>query len=323
MTSTDFLVIGGGIIGLSVARELKHRFPNTKVTLLEKEMAMGLHASGRNSGIIHAGFYYSADSLKAKLTRAGNQAMTRFCEERSIPVNRCGKLIVAQNEADLPQLDELLRRGSANQVPLESLSEKEARQIEPRVKTYQRAIFSPTTSSSDPRRVLQAMQEDAIAEGLTLHTCAPYVRREKDVVVTSRGRFCERLCSRHTSVMATPLSAPRNMPIFSSVVYRLPFICRGPFFRPRLTLPPAQKSEVTSTINGHGLRELILIAYFTEMGITVGRSGGSGVREIAIAFSLLLVADDLLWSIPGGIWYMLRFKAPAARSIAHKQRVSQ
>lgn len=192
MTSTDFLVIGGGIIGLSVARELKHRFRDTKVTLLEKEETLGLHASGRNSGVIHAGFYYSADSLKAKLTRAGNQAMTRFCEEKSIPVNRCGKLVVAQNEVDLPQLDELLRRGAANQVPLESLSEEEARQIEPRVKTYQRAIFSPTTSSSDPLRVLQAMQQDAVTKGVTLHTCAPYVRRDKDVVVTSRDRFSAR-----------------------------------------------------------------------------------------------------------------------------------
>jgi L-2-hydroxyglutarate oxidase LhgO len=82
VSSTDFLILGGGIIGLSVARELKHRFRNTQVTLLEKEAACGLHASGRNSGIIHAGFYYSADSLKAKLTRAGNQAMTAYCEAK-------------------------------------------------------------------------------------------------------------------------------------------------------------------------------------------------------------------------------------------------
>jgi L-2-hydroxyglutarate oxidase len=150
MTSTDFLIIGGGIIGLSVARELRHRFPGTRVTLLEKEAACGLHASGRNSGVIHAGFYYSADSLKAKLTRAGNQAMTAYCDAKKIPVNRCGKLVVAQEEADLPKLDELLRRGIANQVPLENLTGDEARKIEPRVKTYQRAIFSPTTASANP-----------------------------------------------------------------------------------------------------------------------------------------------------------------------------
>jgi L-2-hydroxyglutarate oxidase LhgO len=95
VSSTDFLILGGGIIGLSIARELKHRFADAEITLLEKEAACGLHASGRNSGVIHAGFYYSANSLKAKLTRAGNQAMTAYCEAKKIPLNRCGKLVVA------------------------------------------------------------------------------------------------------------------------------------------------------------------------------------------------------------------------------------
>src|SRR5438874_8329234 len=131
MNSTDFLVLGGGIIGINVARELKRRFPDTTVTVLEKETECGLHASGRNSGVIHAGFYYSADSLKAKLTRAGNQAMIAYCESKKIPLNRCGKLVVAKDQDDLPQLDELLRRGQANGVPLESLTEKEGRKIEP------------------------------------------------------------------------------------------------------------------------------------------------------------------------------------------------
>jgi L-2-hydroxyglutarate oxidase LhgO len=189
MTSTDFVVIGGGIVGLSIAREIKRRFADAKVTLLEKEAGCGMHASGRNSGVIHAGFYYSADSLKAKLTRLGNQAMTAYCEAKEIPVNRCGKLVVAQDEADLAQLDELLRRGAANQVPLESISEEEARRIEPRVKTYQRAIFSPTTSSADPRRVIGAMEEDARREGLEIVTQAPYLKMEQGAVVTPQGRL--------------------------------------------------------------------------------------------------------------------------------------
>lgn len=189
MNSTDFLVVGGGIIGLSVARELKSRFPNTNVTLLEKETTCGQHASGRNSGVIHAGFYYSADSLKAKLTRAGNQAMTAYCEAKEIPLNRCGKLVVAKDESDLPQLDELLRRGAANGVPLEDLTEDDARKIEPRVKTHQRAIFSPTTSSADPQRVIQEMAKDAVREGVTIQTGAPYLRRKNGAVVTPSGSF--------------------------------------------------------------------------------------------------------------------------------------
>jgi L-2-hydroxyglutarate oxidase LhgO len=189
MNSTDFLVIGGGVIGLSVARDLKRRFPNTDVTLLEKEAACGLHASGRNSGVIHAGFYYSADSLKAKLTRTGNQAMTAYCETKKIPLNRCGKLVVAKDQDDLPQLDELLRRGAANGVPLEDLTEEEARKIEPRVKTHQRAIFSPTTTSADPGRVIEEMTQDAKKEGVTIQTSAPYLGRKRGMIMTPGGSF--------------------------------------------------------------------------------------------------------------------------------------
>lgn len=192
MSSTDFLILGGGIIGICVARELKRRFPDTDVTLLEKEATCGLHASGRNSGVIHAGFYYSANSLKAKLTRAGNQAMTAYCEAKKIPLNRCGKLVVAKNQDDLPQLDELLRRGQANGVRLESLTEEEARKIEPRVKTYQRAIFSPTTTSADPQRVIEEMTRDAKQEGITIRNGAPYLRIRKGLVITPQGSFSAR-----------------------------------------------------------------------------------------------------------------------------------
>jgi (S)-2-hydroxyglutarate dehydrogenase len=187
--STDFLILGGGIIGLCVARELKHRFPDTDITLLEKEVACGLHASGRNSGVIHAGFYYSADSLKAKLTRAGNQAMLDYCEAKKIPLNRCGKLVVAKSEHDLPQLDELLRRGIANNVPLENVTEKEAREIEPRIKTHQRAIFSPSTTSANPQRVIEEMTQDANNEGIIIRTDFRYLRFKNGVVVTSQGTF--------------------------------------------------------------------------------------------------------------------------------------
>src|ERR1700758_1649138 len=108
MITADFLVIGGGIVGLSIARELKGRISDAKVTLIEKEKASGLHASGRNSGVLHAGFYYSADSLKARFTRAGNIALTGYCVEKKLSLNRCGKLVVARNEQELSQLDELL-----------------------------------------------------------------------------------------------------------------------------------------------------------------------------------------------------------------------
>jgi len=189
MITTDFLIIGGGVIGISIARELKRRHPEASVTLIEKEPKTGLHGSGRNSGVIHAGFYYSADSLKAKLTRSGNIALTGYCETKGIPLNRCGKLVVAKDASDLPQLDELVRRGAANGVPLESLSEEQARAIEPRVKTYERAIFSPTTSTADPHLVIRAMQEDALAEGIVIHHDTTYLKRKRSTVLTARGCF--------------------------------------------------------------------------------------------------------------------------------------
>jgi (S)-2-hydroxyglutarate dehydrogenase len=188
-TVTDFLVIGGGIIGLSLARELKKRLSDASVTLVEKEPALGLHASGRNSGVIHAGFYYSADSLKARLTRAGNQAMVAFCNENNIPVNQCGKLVVAKDESELARLGELLQRGKANHVPLEDLTEEQARAIEPRVKTFQRAIFSPTTASASPGQVIDAMRSDAVAHGISIRTGEPYLARDKQVVKTRGFTF--------------------------------------------------------------------------------------------------------------------------------------
>ena len=189
MKRADFLVIGGGIVGLSIARELKRRSSNTRVALVEKEAECGLHASGRNSGVIHAGFYYTADSLKAKFTRDGNRALTEYCARKNIPVNKCGKLVVARNAEELPQLDELLRRGQANGVALNSITAAEAKRIEPRVKTFERAIFSPTTSTADPTRVLQAMKQDALAEGIEIHQNAAYLKRSNGRITTAAGDF--------------------------------------------------------------------------------------------------------------------------------------
>lgn len=189
LKSTDFLIVGGGVIGICIAREIRQRFPGQSVTLIEKENGCGAHASGRNSGVIHAGFYYTADSLKARFTRQGNLALRSYCAERKIPVRECGKLVVAQGSHDLPQIDELLRRGAANGVPLEAITEKEAKTIEPRVRTYERAIFSPSTASADPRQVVQAMRSDAEAEGVTFLTGCQYLHRSPGGITTTTGEI--------------------------------------------------------------------------------------------------------------------------------------
>jgi L-2-hydroxyglutarate oxidase LhgO len=188
MTS-DFLIIGGGIIGISVARELKRRYSDARVTVIEKENRLGEHASGRNSGVLHAGFYYTADSLKAKFTRDGNVELTRFCDEHAIPLNRCGKLVIAQNETEHAALDELLRRGQANGVALEAVDEKTAREIEPRAITFGRALFSPSTSSVNPTQVLSGMENEARAAGIQIDYGVAYRNRTGDGVLTSAGTY--------------------------------------------------------------------------------------------------------------------------------------
>ncbi len=183
----DFLVIGGGIVGVTVAIEVKRRFPDSSVLLIEKEPACGLHASGRNSGVLHAGFYYSADSLKARFTREGNRELTGYCRERGLPINACGKLVVARNPAELAGLDELLRRARANGVTLEAISADDARKIEPRIKTHERALFSPTTSSVSPSVVMASLVGDLQRAGVQVKTGAAYLRRANGTVHTTAG----------------------------------------------------------------------------------------------------------------------------------------
>ncbi|MEW6611891.1 MAG: L-2-hydroxyglutarate oxidase [Pseudomonadota bacterium] len=189
MPNSDFLVIGGGVIGLNIARELRQRHPDADVTLIEKESGCGQHASGRNSGVLHAGFYYTPDSLKARFTRDGNRLLTDYCERKGIPINKCGKLVVARDADDLPFLDELLARGRKNGVELYDIDEVEARSIEPRVITHQRAIFSPNTASVNPADVMRAMQADAEREGVRIHLGVRYLQQKGRSVRTSAGDY--------------------------------------------------------------------------------------------------------------------------------------
>ena len=183
----DFLVIGGGVIGLCLALEASRRYPTSRVTIIEKEAMCGWHASGRNSGVLHAGFYYTADSLKARFTRDGNRALTTYCEERGLRINKCGKLVIARHADDLPGLDELLRRGRANGVELHAISRNEAEEIEPRVKTHERALFSPTTSSVDPREVMASLVRDAQAASIEILAGTRYLGQGQNGVMTSKG----------------------------------------------------------------------------------------------------------------------------------------
>ncbi|MFI5361343.1 MAG: L-2-hydroxyglutarate oxidase [Elusimicrobiota bacterium] len=187
METCDFLVVGAGVVGLSISRELKRRHPDASVLLIDKEDSPARHSSGRNSGVLHAGFYYTADSLKARFTRMGNRAWTDYCRERGLPLRACGKLVVASSEEDLPVLDELLRRGRANDVPVADVDEKTAREIEPRARTLGRALHSPSTAVVDPGACVAALAEDAAREGVRLRWNCAYAGRTGSRVRTEAG----------------------------------------------------------------------------------------------------------------------------------------
>ncbi len=185
----DFLIIGAGIIGLTIALELKKQFSDSSITIIEKESQPGAHASGRNSGVLHAGFYYTADSLKAKLCRDGNFAWRQYCEEKELTINHCGKLVVARNEEELKGLDELYQRGQVNNVELEIISAEQAAEIEAQAYTYERALWSPTTATVSPMKVVQSIQQDVANAGITLLNDTAYVKRINNKVLTSKGEF--------------------------------------------------------------------------------------------------------------------------------------
>lgn len=185
--TTDFLIIGAGIIGLNLALELKKRFSDSHVCVFEKEVKPGLHASGRNSGVLHAGFYYTSDSMKARFCREGNQHLTDYCLERGLPINRCGKLVVASDASELSGLNELLRRGQLNGVELVEVSESEAREIEPRVITYQKALYSPSTATVSPSAVIKELIKDVEASGVEIRTNTTFSGCKGNIVKTSQG----------------------------------------------------------------------------------------------------------------------------------------
>ncbi len=169
MIEYSFLICGGGIIGLAIARELIKRGERS-ILVVEKEPELGMHASGRNSGVLHAGIYYTPDSLKAKFCIKGNEEMKQFCKEKKIPISECGKVIVARSESDINTLFELFRRAEKNGAQVRIVSEKELAYIEPLAKTRKFAIFSPNTASVDPKQILYALRDEIKNAGVEIMT---------------------------------------------------------------------------------------------------------------------------------------------------------
>ena len=162
----QILIIGSGIIGLSIAKAIKAKNGSAIITVVEKEPKEAMHSSGRNSGVLHAGFYYTADSLKAKFTKDGNAAWTKFCDDRGLPINKCQKVVVAKDESELAGIEELYKRGIKNGVDVKIIDEAELLDIDPNVKTHKKALYSPTTSTVDPTLLCAELRYELEKEGV-------------------------------------------------------------------------------------------------------------------------------------------------------------
>lgn len=167
MQAYDSIIVGGGIVGMSLARELIARDPAQRVAVVEKEPSLGRHASGRNSGVLHSGIYYPAGSLKARLCSDGARRMRDYCDEHGLPISRIGKVIVPVRPEDDAQLEMLLERARANGARAELIDAARLAELEPEAFSVSgRALLSPDTAVVDPKAILVHLHQELTARGV-------------------------------------------------------------------------------------------------------------------------------------------------------------
>ena len=193
----DYLIVGAGIIGLTIAYQLKEKEPDSNIVIIDKESDVAKHASGRNSGVLHAGFYYTADSLKARFTVEGNRLMKEFCSEHDIHVRQTQKVVIAQNKSELQSLEELKKRGDINGVETSLIDISELEKMDYNVKSYKKALFSPTTASVNPKDVCQALKNTLIQQGVKFYFNQTFIRKEcivdYDHLINAAGLYADKV----------------------------------------------------------------------------------------------------------------------------------
>jgi L-2-hydroxyglutarate oxidase len=226
-----YAVVGGGILGASVARRLLQVEPDAQVTLLEKEDGLAKHQTGRNSGVVHAGLYYAPGSLKAVLCRRGVSLLREFCDEAEIRYDECGKVLVALDDVERRRLDDIADRARSNGVPgVRHLDADELHELEPNVAGIA-GLHSPTTAIVDFAEVTRRLAADAQHRGATVRTSTAVTGlREtgRDVVVTAGGEgeafdqviICAGLQGDRIAALAGDRADPRIVP-FRGEYYRL------------------------------------------------------------------------------------------------------
>lgn len=238
----DYVVIGGGIVGVSTAMHLLEREPERSLVLVEKEPDLARHQTGRNSGVIHAGVYYAPGSLKARFSKEGAEATIRFCREHGIPFERCGKLLVATSEVEVERMTALHERCRQNEIQVERLDAAELKRREPHV-TGLGALFVPATGIVDYGRVTRKMAEVVRERGGEIRTGTPVtdIREEADGVAVIAGgeTLRARVLVSCAGLMADRLARLCGIEADFQIV---PF--RGEYYR----LPPAKNDIVKHLI---------------------------------------------------------------------------
>ena len=219
----DLIVVGGGIVGLATALKLLEVRPGLRIAILEKETQLATHQSGHNSGVLHAGLYYAPGSLKATLCREGKAEVETFAERHGIPIEHCGKLVVALDESELPRFEALKERAIANGVPgLEDIGPERMRELEPHAAGI-RALWSPSTGIIDFRLVALAMADDLRAQGVEIllgrrvtgireTSAAVAVETTGGPIITRHVVVCAGLHADRLAAMAGSTDAPRIVP---------------------------------------------------------------------------------------------------------------
>jgi L-2-hydroxyglutarate oxidase LhgO len=263
MRTLHVAIVGGGIVGLATAYRLGQRFPDARVTVLEKEAAVAAHQSSHNSGVLHSGIYYRPGSLRAQNCREGKKAMEAFCDVQGIPYSLCGKVIVAVNESELPTLQNIYERGQANGVRCQIIERQRLLEIEPHAAGI-RAIHVPEAGIVDFGQVARRLAELIAQAGGEVRTAARVfkIRRLPDGVVvhTSAGEVpadylvnCAGLhCDRVTKLTGQRPEA-KIVP-FRGEFYELKpaahYLCRGLIYPVPDTNFPFLGVHFTRTIHG-------------------------------------------------------------------------
>lgn len=183
----DFVIIGAGILGLTIARQLRLNNPLAKILVFEKENTIGLHASGRNSGILHAGIYYKSDSLKAKFCLEGLRAMSEYCDEYNLPISRIGKIVLPTNTFEEGVAQDLFKRAQANGASVSMLDTNQLQKMEPLANLNANiALFSPNTAVVAPKEILSHIYNWLLAKNVDFKfnsNCVNFLPKQQKLIV--------------------------------------------------------------------------------------------------------------------------------------------